>query len=462
LQTARLKPFFYGLADLGPASIDIFLKVYLLLYFNVILGLSPTLTSLAIGLGVLWDALIDPWIGVYSDNYYKKNSHRKFIIYSAVIISVILFFILWRIPNLGEGLTFLFLFLISSFLNSAISLFSVPYIAVANDLETDNEKRKVWTGWRLAFFNLGSFLGLVVPAYFLTKSAATSSSAVSTTSVGSTASIEATTSVGAKSAEALAQSAAPYLHASLVLCMIMVACSFFSIWYVYRGQKFEPLKLQSDKKFRLLDLLRDPTFLRMMVSFFVFNCGLGLNSALALYYYKNYLGFTENQTQMILVGFLVVFTLSIPFWVVLTKYFQKQNLIMTGGFLLGLMTCLAFPHFSGVPFWIIFILAAVLGGILVGVAVVLEIYLSDFLKEKEHLTGQNVSGQYLGVWKMSSKISRAVAIAFAGPILESASNPQTLANYFGWGVGLFFMAGALLIMLPLNLFQKRSPSVQAN
>ena len=443
MQAVRLKPFFYGLADLGPASIDIFLKVYLLLYFNVILGLSPTLTSLAIGLGVLWDALIDPWIGVYSDNYYKKNAHRKFVIYSAVLISVTLFFILWRIPNLGEWITFLFLFIISSLLNSAISLFSVPYIAVANDLEADNEKRKVWTGWRLAFFNLGSFLGLVVPAYFLTKSAA------EVTSVS-------------PAAEAASQNAAPYLQASLILCLVMVACSFFSVWYVYRGQKFEPQQLQSEKNFRLIDLLRDPTFLRMMISFFIFNCGLGLNSALALYYYKNYLGFSEKETQMILVGFLIVFTLSIPFWVVLTKYFEKQKLIMTGGFLLGLMTCLAFPHFEGVNFWIIFWLAAVLGGVLVGVAVVLEIYLSDFLKEKEHATGQNVSGQYLGVWKMSSKISRAVAIAFAGPILESAADSQTLANYFGWGVGLFFMFGALSIMVPLTLFQKRGVNVQTN
>lgn len=432
MKTEKLKPFLYGLADLGPASIDIFIKVYLLLYFNVILGLSPSLTSLAIGLGVLWDALIDPWIGVYSDSYYKKNGGRKKILYAAVLLSVFLFFALWRIPHLGEWPTFFALFAISSLLNSAISLFSVPYIAVANDLEHDNEKRKVWTGWRLAFFNLGSFLGLVVPAYFLTKAA----------SVAKANEVAGTMTV--------VDASQPYRTATLILSVVMVACSFLSVFCVYRNLKPQLSNVVNEAKFKLIDLMKDPKFLRMMISFFVFNCGLGLNSALALYYYKDYLGFVEQQTQTILVGFLFVFTLSIPFWVFLTRHFDKQKLIMIGGFGLGLMTVLGFPHFQGVDFWIIFTTASVVGGVLVGVAVVLEIYLSDFLKDKEIETKQNVSGQYLGIWKMSSKVSRAVAIALAGPILEQASDKQVLANYFGWGVGLFFMAGALIIAFPIK------------
>lgn len=433
MKTDKLKPFLYGVADLGPASIDIFLKVYLLLYFNVILGLSPSLTSLAIGLGVLWDALIDPWIGVYSDAYYKKNGNRKKILYVAVLISVLLFFVLWRIPQMSEWPTFFALFAISSLLNSAISLFSVPYIAVANDLEHDNEKRKVWTGWRLAFFNLGSFLGLVVPAYFLTKAA----------------NIEKANEV-AGAIVANADASQPYKSATLILSLVMLACSFISVFYVYRNLKPQVFETINETKFKLIDLMKDPKFLRMMISFFVFNCGLGLNSALALYYYKDYLGFVEQQTQTILVGFLFVFTVSIPLWVYLTRHFDKQKLIMIGGFGLGLMTVLGFPHFQGVNFWIIFTTASVVGGVLVGVAVVLEIYLSDFLKDKEIETKQNVSGQYLGIWKMSSKISRAVAIALAGPILEQAADKQVLANYFGWGVGLFFMAGALIIAIPVK------------
>ncbi len=172
--------------------------------------------------------------------------------------------------------------------------------------------------------------------------------------------------------------------------------------------------------------------------------------SLALYYYKNYLEFTESQTQIVLISFLFVFTLSIPFWIYMTRHFSKRKLIISSAFLLGCLTIFTFPNYKGIDFWLIVSVASGVGGVLVGVAVVLEIYLSDFIKDKEIKTQQNVSGQYLGVWKMSSKISRAVAIALAGPILEVAHNTQVLANYFGWGVGLFFILAALVMAIPIK------------
>ncbi|MGZ3691669.1 MAG: MFS transporter, partial [Pseudobdellovibrio sp.] len=225
----RHKPFLYGMADLGPASIDVFIKVYLLLFFNVIMGLSPSLTSLAIGLGVLWDALIDPWIGVYSDSYYHKNGHRKFVIYAATAVIVTLFFFMWRLPRMPELPTFILLFLISSFLNSALSLYSVPYIAIANDLEHDNEERKKWTGWRLAFLNLGAFFGLAVPGYILTT------------------------------AESSAEPAQAYQTSSLVLCGIMCFVSFTSIYLVYRNRRFTVSDVPAEKRKRLIELIQDRT-----------------------------------------------------------------------------------------------------------------------------------------------------------------------------------------------------------
>lgn len=422
----KIRPLLYGLGELGTSCIDIFLKVYLLLYFNLILGLSPSLTSLAIGLGVLWDALLDPWIGVYSDYYFRRHGHRKLPVYAATVAAAGLFFVMWRIPHISEFLTFVLLFVVSSLLNSAISLFSVPYIAVANDVEPRNEKRKIWIGWRMAFFNLGSFVGLVVPAYFLTRKF---------------------------TIPTVVDPSWAYKEAVNVLLVIMLVCSFVSVFAVYfRRPAADTRLLKNDghEHVKLFDLVRDRKFLRMIISYFVVNCGVGLNSALALYYYKDYLGFSEQQTQTILLGFLLMFTLSIPLWIFLVRYYDKRWLIIWGALLMGLFTVVSFPHFRGVSFETIFFLVSGVAGLLVGVAVILEIYLSDFLKEKEDLTGQNVAGQYLGIWKMSSKISRAVAISLAGPILELAGNTQTLADYFGWGVGLFFVLAGVVMCLPVQ------------
>lgn len=419
----KLRPFFYGLAELSPAAIDIFLKVYLLLYFNKILGLSATATSFVIGLGVLWDAVIDPWIGTVSDRYYHHHGQRRTILYLSSLAVSLLFFILWRIPPKNSIFTYFLLFLISAGLNSAISFFSVPYYAIANDLEKDNQKRKSWIGSRLIFFNLGSIAGLAIPAYFLTKNIANS------------------------------EPIQPYLDSVTTMIIMMILLSFISAFALYYKQIKIPARENNvpHKSINLTEIWKDKTFFQLLMAFFVVSCGLGLNSSLALYYYKTFLKFSETQTQIILVTFLAVFTLSIPLWVVLTKHFDKKKLIVFGALALGLVTIFSFPYFDDKPFLFVLSIASLLGGALVGVAVVMEIYLSDYLNEKELFLKKSVSGQFLGVWKMSSKISRSLAIAMAGPIIEiSDGHSQILANFFGWGVGLFFVASSVILLLPLN------------
>ena len=173
IKISKLRPFFYGLGELSPSAIDIFLKVYLLVYFNQIIGLSPTATSFVIGLSVFWDAAIDPWIGGFTDRYREKHGDRKLILYVSGFCMATAFFILWRIPHKENIITCILLFLSCALLNSSISFFSVSYYAIANDIEKDDLLRRKWIGWRLVFFNVGSILGLGIPAYYLTKSSAT-------------------------------------------------------------------------------------------------------------------------------------------------------------------------------------------------------------------------------------------------------------------------------------------------
>ncbi len=421
----KLRPFFYGLAELSPSAIDIFLKVYLLVYFNQVLGLSATLTSFVIGASVLWDALIDPWIGGISDRYKEKYGNRKLILFIAGAAMAVIFFTLWRIPAGNHNSSYVLLFIISAVLNSCISFFSVPYYAIANDLEKDNDKRRTWIGWRLVFFNVGSLIGLSVPAYFLTQGKVL-----------------------------LPQE--PYLHAVTFLVTMTIILTLIATHFMYYKTEKDAL-VKHNRNLKLKTILKDKIFLQVLLAFFVVNCGLGLNSTLALYYYKEFLNFTQEQTQLILVSFLLFFTVSIPLWVILTRFFTKKNLIVYGAIALGLMTMISFPLFSKANFWVVFTVASALGGLLVGVAVVMEIYLADYLNEKELELKQSLSGQFLGLWKMAAKVSRAIAIGLAGPIIEiSTGNPQLLANFFGGVVGLFFILSGIIFLIPVSALGQKS------
>lgn len=420
IKTNKLTAFFYGLAELGPASIDIFMKVYLLVYFDKVMGLPLSKASLAIGISVFWDALIDPYIGRFSDQYYAKNKNRKNILFLASFLMTLSFLVVWHLPTGSETFLFFSLLVISAILNSSLALFSIPYVAIANDVEPDNHKRKLWIGWRVVFLNLGSIFGLAVAAIFMTQQNASSDQS-------------------------------SYTGPTLILCIVTLLTSIFSIYYVYKQSIKTNVIQEHQKSLPLKIIFSDSLFKKLLASFFIVYCGTGLNSTLALYYYRNYLNLAEKEIQIILVLFLVIFTLSVPLWLWLSQKFSQKNLIISGAGALGILTLVSFPNLQGQSFWLIFFCASFLGGIFVGVAVILETYLSEYLNRKEKQLKQSISGQYLGLWKMCQKISRAVAVGLAGPILEvSNKNPQILANFFGYGVGSLFLISALIMLIPVS------------
>jgi len=53
----------YGTAELGLVSVEVLVELYLLKFYNVVVGLPPTYTALALALAVVWDAVSDPVMG---------------------------------------------------------------------------------------------------------------------------------------------------------------------------------------------------------------------------------------------------------------------------------------------------------------------------------------------------------------------------------------------------------------
>jgi Na+/melibiose symporter-like transporter len=99
---------------------------------------------------------------------------------------------------------------------------------------------------------------------------------------------------------------------------------------------------------------------------------------------------------------------------------------------------------------------AVLGGTLLGSVFLLEVMVTDAVDFGSVTTGSADYGSYFGIWKLGTKIARAIAIGLSGVLLgaigfvpgtqSSSETLQRLALLFGPGVGLFFIAGAVLVL----------------
>ena len=105
---------------------------------------------------------------------------------------------------------------------------------------------------------------------------------------------------------------------------------------------------------------------------------------------------------------------------------------------------------------------AIVGGFMAGAIVLMDSLVADSIDYDRLRVPNAREGLYFGVWKMVTKISRAVGLLIAGVFLDgigfvagikvvSSDVSYNLALIFGPVVGMLFIgAGAILWTLPLD------------
>lgn len=138
------------------------LGVFLLIFYNQIMGVPATQVSFAIAVALIIDAFADPFIGVVSDRWRSRWGRRHPFMLAAAIPVAILYFVLWNPPHFVAGSMFLYILVISVALRIAVACYEVPSAALVPELSRDYDERTSILSWRL-------FFQLIIPAlvYFI-------------------------------------------------------------------------------------------------------------------------------------------------------------------------------------------------------------------------------------------------------------------------------------------------------
>ena len=118
--------------------------VFVLFYYKQVLGLSGTLTGLAIAISIIWDGVSDPLIGIWSDRLRSRIGRRHPLMVAAVIPMAAGFIMLYGPPDNVLGDPFqLFTWLLVSILllRTALTFFMVPYLALGAEIIDDYHER---------------------------------------------------------------------------------------------------------------------------------------------------------------------------------------------------------------------------------------------------------------------------------------------------------------------------------
>ena len=123
--------FSFAFGGVGQAAVAMGIYGFLLFYYQQIVGLSGSLTGLALGIALVVDGISDPLIGSISDRFRSRFGRRHPMMLFAIIPTAISFILLYSPPDeLTQTGYFIWLTFFTVAVRTAITFYNVPHLAL--------------------------------------------------------------------------------------------------------------------------------------------------------------------------------------------------------------------------------------------------------------------------------------------------------------------------------------------
>lgn len=154
----------YGTGDWGMASFGTLRQIFYAIFLTDVVGLDARLASVAAFVGILWDAINDPLVGMLSDRVHTRWGRRRpFLLFFAIPFGAS-FLLLWWAPPWESQIALMVTVTLAFMISDTMQTFViVPFFALTPEITPDYDERTSLTGYRM-FFNLLASLATAVAA----------------------------------------------------------------------------------------------------------------------------------------------------------------------------------------------------------------------------------------------------------------------------------------------------------
>ena len=154
----------YGTGDWSEASYGTLRQIFYAIFLTDVVGLDPRLASFAVLVGIIWDAVNDPLVGILTDRMRSRWGRRRpFLLFFAIPFGASFLLLWWAPPwhnQVALAATVTLAFMIS---DTFETLCGVPYSSLLPEMTSDYDERTTLTSFRI-FFNLLASLVTAVAA----------------------------------------------------------------------------------------------------------------------------------------------------------------------------------------------------------------------------------------------------------------------------------------------------------
>ena len=401
----RRTKLLYGVGDIAMAIKAVLFGLFTLFFYTSVMGLSGTLVGIAAGIGLVWDALIDPYIGSLSDRTRSRFGRRyPFMLAGALSMGISLW--LFFAPPRGLSALGMFLWLLGTGLlvRTTTSVFGVPYFALGAELSQDYHERTQIAGIRGIVALVGTLItaGLSFLVFFPDRVP------------------------GVDPKLNYASYPAMGFTFGLLMTLAGLIATFGTRHSGTNPAADGPSSSEAMTFFAdFVQSLRNPDFRVMFASVSLFFLAVAMNITLSIHYYTHYVKITASN---VLSGFQVVFYISgavgVVVWLRVSRHVEKRRLylfcaVMTALLLLGARWLLGEGSLFGVgnpvPVLVGHGLAGFFGSILWFMP---GSMIADIADEDELATGQRREGSFFGVFFFGQQLATGIAALAAGVLID--------------------------------------------
>lgn len=378
------------------------------------------------GVGVIFDALIDPFIASKSDNCkHRLGARVPFLRYASLPMALFAVLMVFMPVNSQSWVNAVWLLAMLLLYNFFSSLFLVPYYALIAELVTDTKRRVFFSTINTLLFVLGSAVIYVTP---IIKNALLSAGM---------------------------SEIAAWRCAFLVFGIVGGACAFISSFsikedeYVERSAGYVPLIESLKATFRYKNfVILLVGYMLMWIAFSFFNSTL-------MYYVTMLLGLSDSYAVIIMAIAMIVGVLSYPLVNILAKKVGKKPLLI--GACIAYVIIYLGIYFSAA---VINAIGALATGILIGALIGFPISItniipvaafSDLAQYDTIKTGENRAAMFVASRNLLHQLSQAIVL-FIVPLTITGSVVEGSANYEGVRTTALIAAGFIAAALVFYVF----------
>jgi len=299
----------YGAGEFSSSIFFTITSFWLMNFLTDEVRLSAALAGTALLVGKIWDAVIDPFIGYFSDRTKSRWGRRRpYLLFFAIPFGAA-FVLMFRNPGIeAQTGKFIWTLLTYVFFCTVYSFTNIPYNSLLPEMTPDYNERTNIAGFKQGFAVIGTLLGagaaMPIMAIFAGRTAG-------------------------------------FIGMSAIfgfLAALSLLVTFLSVR--------EPQKVEREQTGSVFTALRDAftnkPFLLLLTTWFFNSTAVAIMQSMLIYYYK-YVFQDEAAVTMAMI-FLLLFTMvTLPLWVWLCKKLGKKLAYILGMTLtLVAVACFAF------------------------------------------------------------------------------------------------------------------------